>query len=323
VPEYRLVQHRGRYSLAYTDTERGRVRVALGTHDRGLAEARARDIWNARHAPQSERIADLWEAYARDRQSVIARPDALRSTWAALQPHFGHRLGKAITPEDCREYERSRKRDSKRPSTIRTELEMLRACLRFRYGASAPKLHIPPASAPRDRWLTKADATRLLESAAAPHARLFIVLALTTGTRMGALLDLTWDRVDFDQGTIDFRPVGRHQTNKRRVVVPMNATARAALQEAHKGALSDFVIEYAGKPVASVKTAIRETARRAKVPCSPHVLRHTAGVWMAQADVPMQKIAQYLGHTSTRVTEAHYARYSPSFMRDASAALEL
>jgi hypothetical protein len=55
--------------------------------------------------------------------------------------------------------------------------------------------------------------------------------------------------------------------------------------------------------------------------CSPHVFRHTAGVWMAQADVPMQKISQFLGHTSTRVTERTYARHSPSFMRDAAAAL--
>lgn len=140
---------------------------------------------------------------------------------------------------------------------------------------------------------------------------------------MGAILDLTWDRVDFDHGTVDFRPMGRHQTNKRRVIVPMNATARAALLEAKAGALTDYVIEYGEKPVASVKTAIRETARRAGVQCSPHVFRHTAGVWMAQADVPMQKIAQYLGHTSERMTFSVYGRYSPSFMRDAGAALEL
>jgi hypothetical protein len=43
---------------------------------------------------------------------------------------------------------------------------------------------------------------------------------------------------------------------------------------------------------------------------------------MAQADMPMQKISQFLGQTSTRVTERTYARYSPSFMKDAAAALE-
>lgn len=72
----------------------------------------------------------------------------------------------------------------------------------------------------------------------------------------------------------------------------------------------------------SIKKAIRKAAERSGVRCSPHVFRHTAAVWMAQADVSMPKIAQFLGHTSTRVTERTYARYSPSFMKDAAAALE-
>ena len=42
---------------------------------------------------------------------------------------------------------------------------------------------------------------------------------------------------------------------------------------------------------------------------------------MAQADVPMQKIAQSWD-TSSRVTERTYARYNPSFMKDAVAALD-
>jgi integrase len=43
------------------------------------------------------------------------------------------------------------------------------------------------------------------------------------------------------------------------------------------------------KPVKSAKKATRKAAERSNVPCSPHVFRHTAGVWMAQADVPIQK----------------------------------
>jgi integrase len=82
------------------------------------------------------------------------------------------------------------------------------------------------------------------------------------------------------------------------------------------------VIEWNGKPIKSIKKALERISERTGVDFSPHVLRHTAGVWMAKADVPMQKIAQYLGHTSSKVTERVYARYSPSFMRDAADALE-
>lgn len=246
----------------------------------------------------------------------------MASLWKNLEPHFGYKLGKAVTQDDCRAYTATRKKAGKSPSTIRTELEALRACLRWHYGKDAPRIVAPPASKPRDRYLTKEELERLLEAIETPHVRLFVILAIATGARMSALLDLTWDRVDFTHGTIDLNPAGRDITNKRRVVVPMNRRAREALEEAHKGALTDHVIEYGGKPVASVKKAIRSAAGRAGVPCSPHVFRHTAGVWMAQADVPMQKIAQFLGHTSTRVTETVYARYSPRFMADAAGALD-
>jgi integrase len=317
--EYRLVKHRGQYSLAYGNP---RIRVATGTADRGIAEARASAIWRTLAKPQSERVADLWPLYASDRAPEGLAKGRMASLWRALEPSFGYKLGKAITKADCREYAAMRKRLGKSNSTVKTELEALRACLRWHYGKDAPVIVAPAPSKPRDRYLTQDEARKLLDHIETPHARLFVTLALATGARMGAILDLTWNRVDFVHGTIDFMPAGRDKTNKRRVVVAMAPKAREALLEAQQGALSDHVIEYGGKPVASVKKAIAAAARRAGVPCSPHVFRHTAAVWMAQADVPMQKIAQVLGHTSTRVTETTYARYSPRFMADAMAALD-
>lgn len=246
--------------------------------------------------------------------------DRFRVTWNALEPHFGHVIGSAVTREACRAYHQHRKSEGRSASTIATELALLRACLNWRYGPAAPNLWIPPASPPRDHWLTKEQVRELLEATDTPHVRLFITLAASTGARAQAILDLTWDRVDFNAGTINYRPAGREITNKRRTIVPMNANARQALQEAHRARLSDHVVEYGGKPVGSVKKALQRLSAKTGIKVSPHVLRHSAAVWMAQADVPMAKIAQFLGHTKTAVTEAYYARYSPSYMQDASAA---
>jgi integrase len=55
---------------------------------------------------------------------------------------------------------------------------------------------------------------------------------------------------------------------------------------------------------------------------TPHILRHTAAVWMAAAGVSMARIAQYLGHDNSRTTEAIYARFAPEHLVDASKALE-
>lgn len=315
--EYRLVWHRKQWSLAYGPKRR---RIATGTDDRGRAESIAGEIWRRINRPAQERLTDLWPAYVADRATTPAAKGRMASLWKVLEPHFGYKLGRAITKDDCREYIRSRK--GKSNSTIRTELEALRACLRWHYGKDAPQITAPPPSKPRDRYLSKEQRDRLLENIETPHVRLFTILALTTGARMGAILELTWDRVDLEVGTIDFNPAGRDKTNKRRTVVPINETARQALEEAHKGALTDHVIEYGGKPVASVKKAVRAAAERAKVPCSPHDFRRSAARWMAEADVPMEQIAQFLGHTSTRITYATYARFSPRFMASAAKALE-
>lgn len=325
--DYRLVIHRGKYSLAFNDpaavgqgNPSGRVRIATGTDDRGLAEAIARDIWRKRTTPDSDRIADLWPVYVADRKREVSRKDRFDSLWNALAPHFGHRLGRAITREDCREYHRARRKAGKSNSTVKTELEFLRACLRFHYKEAAPALWMPPDSKPRDRYLNAEERDRLLDGIATPHVRLFVILALTTGARMSAILDLTWDRVDLAVETVDLNPAGREITNKRRTTIKLNSRAVVALKEAQPAALTDHVIEFDGKPVKSIRKAIRSAAARAKVPCSPHVFRHTAGVWMANADVSMDKIAQRLG-TTLRIAEKHYARFSPSYQQDAAEAL--
>lgn len=318
--DYTLTWHRGKFAVTFRDPDGNRKRVSTGTADEGLADARAKEMWRRITAAPSERVKDLWPRYVKDRIGDGARPDRFKAHWTALEPAFGDMYGHAVSKDDCRTFYRKRQSEGYSRSTIKTDLELLRACLRWRYGKSAPPVWVGTAAPPRDKWLTKDQARKLVNLTDTPHIKLFLILGLTTGARASAILDLTWNRVDFAHGTIDFRPAGRDVTNKRRTVVPMNAQAREALQEAYEGRLTDSVIEYNGKPVKSVKKAVQRLSERTGVKFSPHTLRHTCAVWMAQADVPMQKIAQYLGHTSTRVTESVYARYSPSYMQDASEA---
>lgn len=321
MPEYTLTRHRGKYALTFREGGR-RLRITTGTNDKPLAESRAREIWTRRNAAASERVEDLWPLYVKDRGKDGVGTDRFKPIWSALKPHFAKRIGNAITRDDCRSYHAERTAAGKSASTIATELALLRACLRWRYGKLAPAMWVPPQSPPRTDYLSKDQVRQILDATDTPHIRLFIILAVTTGSRMSAVLDLTWDRVDFAGKTINFKPAGRVQTNKRRVIVPMNQRARAALEEAYEARLSDYVIEYGGQPVGSVKKALQRLSEKTGIKFSAHVFRHTAAVWMAQEDVAMSKIAQYLGHTRTAVTEAYYARYSPSYMRDASQATE-
>jgi len=148
--------------------------------------------------------------------------------------------------------------------------------------------------------------------------RLFIILALATAGRSGALFGLTWDRVDFTRNRIHLGE-GR---GKGRATVPITSPARAALEAAEEVATCEYVIEYAGRRVGSVKRAFKAACVLAEITVSPHVLRHTAAVWMAEASVPMSVIAQYLGHADSRITERVYAKYGPEYLSGAAKALE-
>jgi integrase len=79
-----------------------------------------------------------------------------------------------------------------------------------------------------------------------------------------------------------------------------------------------------GNKVDSVKKSLKKAATKIGLPwISPHVFRHSAAVWMAEDGVPMEEIAQYLGHSNTEITRRVYARFSPDYLRNAAKALEL
>lgn len=68
----------------------------------------------------------------------------------------------------------------------------------------------------------------ILSSCIHLHVRLFCVLALTTAGRKSAILQLTWDRIDFERGLIHLDVIGE-KNRKGRAVVPMTDRARAEL----------------------------------------------------------------------------------------------
>ncbi len=117
-------------------------------------------------------------------------------------------------------------------------------------------------------------------------------------------------------------PPAHPSSRKRTTIVPMNDTLLAVLSEAREFAVSDWVIEFRGRPVQSIKTGFRATVRRAGIAhCTPHDLRRTCATWMVQDGVQLEKVARYLGATKDMI-EKVYGHHSPDYLRDAAKALE-
>ena len=291
-------------------------RRALRTQNRDAALRALADFQRALATP-TDTVAGIWAAYQQDRPRERAR-----WAWERLKDSFGPLRPDQVTAALCRSYAAKRREAGAGDGTIHTELTFLRAAMNWHAPGGGAEVELPPKPPPNSRHLTRAEYARLLGAATTPHVRLVIVLALATAGRMGAILDLTWDRVDFEAGTI--RLADGPQTRKGRATVPMTDTARRELLAAHAARTSDHVIEYGGERVNKVRKAFDRAAVSAGLPwVTPHALRHTAAVWMAEAGVPMAEIAQVLGHTSEKITFRVYARFSPTYLRRAVNALEV
>jgi len=189
--------------------------------------------------------------------------------------------------------------------------------------ADVPAFDLPEPSEPRDRWLREDELTVLLEAAAAysrergsrmSRVERFLWLALTTAARVEAICQLTWDRVDFETGVIDFNVPGRKKTKKRRAVVPISTALRPVLERMYKERAGEFVMDHDGGGVGDRVRRIAEAAGIKGV--TPHVLRHTAATHMARRGVYLWLIAKVLGN-SLAMVEKVYAKHCPEDLRPA------
>jgi integrase len=241
-------------------------------------------------------------------------------TWKALSPRFGEIEGDAVSIADCRAHTAERRAAKIKDGTIHTELGHLRMVLLWagKHGLidNVPAIERPSKPEPKTDYLTRDEARALIDAAKAPHIALAIRLMVGTGARNEAAMQLTWDRVDFERRIIQLRNPFDRARRKGRATVPMNDALFAVLETARKGALTPFVIEWAGEPVRSIKRGLKKAGEAAGRPdVSPHMLRHSAAVWLAEDGHSMHEIAQFLGHDDVKTTTKIYARFSPTHLR--------
>lgn len=321
MPTYRLKLYRGRYHVVWSDADGRTQRASLRTGDKDEAERRLVDWKRDQLAPVGSAVSDYVKAYLDYKLGRIRDHVRLAGAWANAKETFGALRPDQITPQLCEEYITHRRAMGRSDGTILKEINVIRQALNWSKVNTA-RFEAPSAPPARDRYLTKEEANKLLEGAKQPHVKLFIALGLLTGARKGAMLDLTWDRVDLERNIITLTVVGE-QNRKRRATVAINDQLRAELLKAKEVRQTPYVIEYAGRRVLNVKKGFAAAAVRAGLDdVTPHDLRHTAAVWMAEDGVGMDEIAQFLGHSSSRVTFQVYARFSPTYLRRAAKALE-
>ena len=144
-------------------------------------------------APSQVRITDVLNIYAQDVATTHARPYETAHRLAALSEYWGDRPLSAVNGKTCREYVQH----AGSPAAARRHLEDFRAAIihhrREGYCSEVIEVVLPEKSPPRERWLTRSEAARLLRACwrggqgRRKHVARFILVALFTGTRASAI----------------------------------------------------------------------------------------------------------------------------------------
>ncbi|GLS32810.1 integrase [Mesorhizobium albiziae] len=186
------------------------------------------------------------------------------------------------------------------------------------------------------------------------HLARFILIGIYTGTRSAAIFNAairpTTGRgyVDLNRGVFYRKAHDAVDTRKRqtpvriadRLLVHMRRWAtteftlgqhtvrRGKSKNIGRMISQDYIVEWEGKPVQSIKNAFRKACKIAglgwhvwdekkgrnvfKTDVTPHILRHTAATWLMQNGASPSDAADYLGMTEP-VLRKHYYHQHPDF----------
>ncbi|MDE0371615.1 MAG: hypothetical protein OXI73_03605, partial [Rhodospirillales bacterium] len=210
-------------------------------------------------------VAAVLDRYATERAPHVVAPERIAYAVKALVPILGALPVSSLTGAVCRRYERTRDRA---PGTVRKELQVLQAainhCVREGYLTAGRQLTLPVQPAARDRWLTRDEVATLLRAAyrsrQGRHLARYILIAVYSGTRSGALLNLRFmphthgGWIDTENGILYRRATGAIQTKKRQTPAPIPLRLLAHLRRWERMGAT-WAVEVEGQRVASVKTA--------------------------------------------------------------------
>jgi integrase len=309
---------------------------STGAASRDQADLAAEQFWSARRLvvvhTGAARVRECAEGYLRAVENGKGVGRTQRCALKHLVEFLGHKTVAGIGSNDIEDYREKRRRRGIKPGSIRRELGALVAALNWSakqksFGLTKhdlPDVELGAASPPRVVYLSKheeqdfwrralADTTRAGELSRVAR---YVALALGAAQRSQANLDLTWDRVDFERGLIEFNVPGRRITAKRRRAVPIADRLRPALERARRESLAR------GEPITALVCgpgSIRKAwgTWLATTPYGhihPHDLRRTWASLAVQAGRPIYEVAKVLGDT-VEMVENVYGVLAPEHLK--------
>jgi integrase/recombinase XerD len=251
------------------------------------------------------------EAYVRDAKKLVRFLEAKGRVAPARVSHH-----------DVRDYVFQMKDDGLSAASIRRGVSSARSYFGFLLEegvvASDPteRIESPRAWKRLPGFLTRAEATRLVESPSPDHPRYWrdraaLETLYATGVRVSELVTAKVSSLDLEAGLLKVLGKG-----SRERIVPLGRTAAEALRR-YLHDVRPVLEGPASAGGAAVWTLVKRAAERSGVTkaVSPHTLRHTFATHLLEGGADLAAVQELLGHADISTTQI-YTHVDRAYLHD-------
>lgn len=358
---YKLALNReGYYELRWTGADGKTKQRSTSEHDFDKARITAEVIWRDLNQimldstrPTIAFLIDKYFLNCESRQTSIGQRSSIKPALAM----FGHRSDHPLSAGDLEAYITERRRQGRKDATIRRELVVLRAALRFgvKRGfitpGELPHFELPSSSPPRNNPASVDEVSDVWARALAaspPEGQgdlkpitLFACICIATGARRGAVLELPWGQIEWEGAggriMVNFasdRPSANR--NKRRSHVPapkmLEPILRRAFREAlHRAGLGqempaktpEILKNLRVVGVAAIRDQWKNLVKKSKKPdLRIHDIRHTWATNHIRAGVDPVEVALWL-QDDLKTIMSTYVHLRPGFLTAAADKIDI
>ena len=292
-------------------------------------------------------VGDAWNAYKKGWLPNLRRAREIRSTYEKyLSREFGKRPIACIKPQEIEIFKQtlltmtSQYGKPLKPGSVRNILACLQQIIskalewEMAPGVTNPiaRLREPGADRKRQKYLTHEEARDLLRGLKelSPQMHDMAYIALYTGMRLGEVLALKADDIDFGSRTIHIQD---GKTGSRTAYFPRRL--ETVLRERCMGCeptSRHLFFTRKGTPIKTKVISCKFSQLVDKIGFNKdisdslykvtfHTLRHTFCSWLAMSGIPIQVVGALAGHKELEMTQ-RYAKLSSATKRNALDCLE-